>query len=357
MNYTKHLIWIGLLLAGSASAQDYFDDLRGNGNPVSLNLNKTFNISARLNTGDGTSAKLNLFKMFHIKNNDGADIDSAEKVITEDFTNSAAASAPISTFRLFDVGLGTSLKGKTKDGLGDLFTKGNFGGESQWGLYGVVHKVKIANDHHKHTYVFSPFINFTYASYRVLPDTSVSFKRIDTTMNRRNVGFSFFRQGYIRGRSQFIVGGSLTFSKLNNYDDLKKAELKEFVTRTDSIGHTITTIEDKGYTYAVGNIKEYKNTNLKVYCSLVPFSLEYRAALILYPSIDFNKLYSDPLYNVGLGVHFLEKGNPSISALGLFFELNDIDNSKQKTDPFIKRSFKIGITTALNITSLIKKEK
>jgi hypothetical protein len=154
------------------------------------------------------------------------------------------------------------------------------------------------------------------------------------------------------------LGGSITWGRLNNYDNLKKVELKESVVRVDSpINRTLTTVEDKGYIYGLGDFKEYRNTNYRVYATYIPYSLEYRAAIVFYPSIDANDLYKESLVNLGLGFHFLEKDNPSISTLGIIFELNDIGNSREKTDPFIKRSFRVGLTAALNVTSLIKKEK
>lgn len=358
------------LPAYNCFAQDYFDDIKGNGNPISLNLAKTFNISARLNVGDN-SAKANIFKMFHVQyksrsltgewknttfpQNEGDLLNNS--TTPEDFSNSAAIAVPKSTFQLFDLGLGGSIKGKVKDGLGSIFSKSQFTGESQLALYGVLHTVKIVEDIHKHTVVVSPFINFNYSAVRIISDTITVINKFDSTLKTTNYGISGFFKSYIK-QSQLITGLSITRSKQNNYDDLTKVELKEFVTRSNPLQNsTITTVEDKGYTYGLGKLKVYRNTNVKVYATYIPFSLEYRAAVIFYPSIDFNKLYKKPLNNMGLGFHFLEKGNPSISNLGIFFELLDMNNAKEKIDPFIKRSFKMGISAALNVTSLIKKEK
>lgn len=375
MKVTGNILFLFMLglPAYNCFAQDYFDDIKGNGNPISLNLAKTFNISARLNVGDN-SAKANIFKMFHVQYKNGrvtgnkvtwtdATFPKDEANILnnlatpEDFSNSVAVAVPKSTFQLIDLGFGGSVKGKVKDGLGNIFSKSQFSGESQFALYGVFHTVKIVEDIHKHTVVVSPFINFNYSAVRIISDTITVIHKFDSTLKTTNYGISGFIKSYIK-QSQLITGLSITRSKQNNYDDLTKVELKEFATRSNPpINSTITTIEDKGYTYGLGQLKVYRNTNVKVYATYIPFSLEYRAAVIFYPSVDFNKLYKKPLYNTGLGFHFLEKGNPSISNLGIFFELLDMNNAKEKTDPFIKRSFKMGISAALNVTSLIKKEK
>lgn len=367
----QHLLILLLVGSLSVSAQDYFEDLRGNGNPISINVNKTFNISARLNIGDN-SAKANFFKIWRLKEeyiNRDTWIDSnfADSTLNkiqfisnlgkeEDFSESINFSPGVSSFRLTDLGLGSSMKGKIKEGLGTLFTKGGFTGESQLGIYGVWHRIKIMKDEHKHTIVISPFLNVNHSAYRLIPDSSMSFATLDTTLGQLSYGVSFFRKSYINEKSQLILGFSLTKSRPNNWDDLDKAELKEVVVRNEPpFTNALTTVEDKGYIYGLGMIDDYTNLNLRPHITYIPFALEYRVGLIFYPSIDFAKKYAEPLKNIGLGIHFLEKGNPTISNLGIFFELNDVTNAKEKTDPFLKRSFKVGLTTALNVTSLIKK--
>jgi hypothetical protein len=369
----------------SLSAQDYFDDIRGSGNPISLNLSKTFNVSTRLNVGDN-SLKANIFKLWRkklvlakaanrskydslISNFDSVPFECLNRLANqntklgpgdEDFSCSDYFTSGKSTFKLYDIGLGTSIKGKTKDGLGSLFTGARLAPEAQWGVYGVWHYVNVFQDEHKATWVVSPFLNFVFSEYRLLPDTGVSYKKLDTIMNTVAYGLSVFRKSYINKKSQVILGASITRSKLNTWDKLSKVELKETRQRvepSDGTTGTLTTVEDKGYTYGLGMLQEYNNVNLRVHFSLLPYRLDYRVALVFYPSIDFNNQYDDPGYNLGFGIHFLEKGNPTMSVAGIFFELNDINNSKAKEETFLKRSFKVGVTTALNVTSLIKKEK
>lgn len=361
-------------------AQDYFDDLKGNGNPVSLNLKKNFNLSARLNIGD-KSAKLGFFKIYRLNLKKKNSMNVWEKIglehtkqnsflklvdlprmnmkdSTEDFSGSGKTEVPKSSFKLNDLGFGLSVKGKTSDGIGNLFSKGSVSPETQLGLYGVYKNVKIKDDVHKYTFLVSPFFNYNFASYQVVrTDTTYKNQTSDTTLNGMNFGVSSFFKFYRNKKDQFIVGASITQSQLNNYDDLDKVEIKESTTKTDSSSgtvRTITTVNDNGYTYASGKIKQYWNTKIKCYLTYIPYQLDYRAALVVYPSVDINSLYA-PVYNVGFGIHFLEKDNPTMSIAGVFFELNDIANAKNSKDPFMKHSFKIGVTAALNVTSLISK--
>ena len=60
--------------------------------------------------------------------------------------------------------------------------------------------------------------------------------------------------------------------------------------------------------------------------------------------------------NFGLGIHFMEKDNPGLSMAGINFEWNDTNNSKGKDQPFLKRSFRVSISYALNVSTLIKKK-
>jgi hypothetical protein len=359
-----------LLCIDSIYAQDYWEDLSGNGNPISLRAGEDWNVSARINAGDN-SVKINGFGLLRSQKvrEDGKKgviiSDKLKECLSkldnrgeEDFTCSAHFTKGVSNYVFNYNGLGLSIKGKTEDGIGSLFSKGQITPKTQLGLYYIFKSVKIENNLHQYTWVFSPFVNVNFASYQLVPsDSAYAFDKTEANITGFNAGISLFRQGYIRA-NQIVLGGSYTFSRKNNYNDLDQVELKEYYIKNDTLGGQtqISKVNDNGYVYGVGTIKEYNNSNLKIYASYLPEYFKYRVAFILYPSVDINDLYDNPLFNLGFGVHFMQKGNPGLSVAGVNFEFTDINNAKEKTDPFLKRSFKISISTALNVISLVRKD-
>jgi len=327
-------------------------------------------VSARINAGDN-SVKINGFGLLRVQKvredgKKGAAIsdklkDCLSKLDNrgeEDFTCSAHFTPGISNYVFNYNGLGVSLKGKTEDGIGSLFSKGQITPQTQFGLYYIFKSVAIENNLHQHTWVFSPFADINFASYQLIPsDSTYAFNKTEANITGFNAGVSLFRQGYIN-ENQIVLGGSYTFSRKNNYSTLDKVELKEYYIKDDTLGGQtqINKVNDNGYVYGVGAIKEYNNSNLKIYASYLPNYFEYRVAFILYPSVDINNLYDNPSFNLGFAVHFMQKDNPGLSVAGVNFEFTDINNANESTDPFLKRSFKISLSTALNVISLVRKE-
>ena len=354
------LISMTALMAPAVRAQDYIDDFSGNGNPISLSMGENWNASARVNAGDN-SLKLNTFGLIQLKaqNKEFPSINRRDnRMDEEDFTNSGEHVRLTDDYNFHFLGAGLGLKAKTEDGLGTLFSKGQVTPSTQFGGYLIWKSVKIKEDTHRHTIVVSPFANVSYASYQMIPSDSGYVNKYDTAVTTWNIGISAFRQAYI-GKSQFVIGLSYTFSRKNNYSDLDKVELKEGYTWQNPGNPQqtqVTTINDNGYVYGKGTLKAYENHNLKAYFTLLPNAFDKRLAFIFYPSVDFNSQYDDPAMNFGLGIHFMERDNPGLSMAGINFEWNDTNNSKGKDQPFMKRSFRVSISYALNVITLIKKK-
>ena len=138
---------------------------------------------------------------------------------------------------------------------------------------------------------------------------------------------------------------------------MDKVEIKNHSEVVDPVTGKITSfneINKNGYEYGMGEYKEFWETQVKLSFGWVPNETNSRVGLIPFGAVKI-KSTSNPSYGYGIGLHFLEKGNPSTTIAGISFEFIDVNNTNNSTDDFIKRSFKISLSAAISTFSLKKK--
>ncbi len=318
-----------VLLSINLVGQDYFEDIEGSGFSVLSGKNGTM-LSTRLNVGDN-SIKLNFYQQYPQK---GRKID------------------PLNVPKnLYDIGWGLSVKGKSEDGIGLLFTSGAFApgfngsgylslrdiidtkGQSSWWILLLSGGYTISNLNLYH------------------PDAAFNKQLTDTIFQGYNLGLSW---SYLfpvnKSRDNIIVGASAGFNRVNNYGNLSKVVIKDTKTITDTTGtaRDVTPSKHNGAIYAKGAYKEYNTLKLRVSMAYIPSFLNNRVAFMVYPSINYSMIFA-PVYNTGIGIQFLKEGAPTVSIGGIFVEFNDMTNAQGSTDGFVKRTLTIGLTGSLNL--------
>lgn len=326
------LVVLILLIPLFGFSQDFLEDLKGNATPITGSDTTTY-VSIKANVGDN-SIKANLFKLFTPSKWDNPD-------------------------NKHSIGLGFSVKGEAEEGVSSLFSKAKFSPGFSGGMYlaGMI----LNKSEGAITFIILSG-NVTANHYQIFDTTLPKSKTYDTTFVGFNTAISAFHVFNLHHKKDnLILGGAIEFSKKNNYSDLDKVEIKNYTSSFDSTTNTtqiIYDIDDDGYNYGKGVFKSTLNLRLRCNLSYIPGALNNRLAFIFYPSLDFKNLNNDnkrTAFNLGVGIHFLEKGNPMNSVAGIYFEFNDINNSKKITDQtFFKRSFQVGLIAGIS-TALFKK--
>lgn len=324
------LLLILLFSCQLATAQDYFEDIKGNGTPLSFNNTRLF--SSRINVGDN-SIKANLFHQY--------------KVNEEGFDHPGLA-----RHKVF-IGWGLWFKTKTEDGLGALFNSGDFNPGFGSGAYLTFHKRTWSKNDEGTNYrswILAFSANINYSQYR-LYDASKSFSSqlYDTNFTGYTLGLSFLYRLH-PNRSNLYLGASCSINKVNNYGKLDKVEVKDDTAYTNNgINRTAATVDDDGNVYGRGHYQVEHTVKLRFNTTYVPGSFDHQLGFLIYPSVDLSVEKSAAKFNIGFALSFLEKGSPTNNIAALMFELNDINNVNNSTKPFFKRSFSVGITASLNV--------
>jgi hypothetical protein len=344
-----------LLQCQCLRAQDYFEDVQGNGFPILAFPNNRTLLSTRINIGDN-SAKVNFFQFYPVSAPPAA-------APQQDTGRNLGVSQPVPPPRVgkyADVGWGLFAKGKIESGLGNLFTSGDLVPGVTGGAYLALRQVNVKATE---TIFGGLILSATYSgsNYRFFnPKAEFTKQFSDTTYRGFQVGlskFSILPVGLAKD-NLLIVGGSVSVFRQNNYNKMAKAEIKTTTTYANPGGDTTriaTQVDDEGYLFAIGEYKQYVATRLRVHAAYLPASLKGRIGVLTYPSVELSAS-SAPKYNLGFGLQYLVEGSPLVSTGGLFVEFNDIDNAGNSNKKFINRSVSIGFTAALNIPTRERRE-
>jgi hypothetical protein len=336
--------WLFLLLLVfpfTLSAQDYFADRNATGTPILLGKeNHAALFSAGGNIGDN-SLKVNFFKQYWLN---------------------AATYKPERLPRAKNyLGWGISGKVSTINGLGTLFSYGDFSPSFLAGAYLSYSRKTWKPSGDGTVYGNWAFIlsgNFTTCNYNIYnPTASFRQQLTDTAFHALGVSLSFVDCIY-KGEDDLYAGSSVSVRRLNNYVWLTKVIVRDDTAYTTPGGgsgggnsgttRTVTYINLNGDTYGVGPYLQYTDVNIRFNLSWVPAALQHHLAFIVYPSLDVSKAYS-PAYNLGSSIAWLKAGSPSTPLAAVFFEVNDLNNAYGIPYPFLKRSFRAGVSASLNI--------
>jgi hypothetical protein len=333
----KHLIFLTVFLVTGffAKAQDYFTDRNNSGTPVFLvrngdTTNKQYLFSAAANISDATSLKVNFYKQ-----NWGVPKDLGPNKLA------------IGAF-----GWGASLNAATKAGVGSILGGGNFDPAFSGGVYFAFTKFTTWTDdsgalHSKyHAWILSS--NLTFATNQLYnPAADFGSQLSSKNFVGPSLALSYVFEPALNNNDLFL-GGSFTYKKMSNYADLDSYTItNDSLTTGSGITRKVTKINPNGDTYAVGDYKEFSNYELRGNISFIPGALKYRVGVILYPSVDFGGPYSARV-NTGVAFNYLTDKNPTLSIFSINMELDDIGNAEGSKKTFLKRAFKIGVSTSLN---------
>lgn len=326
-----------LVLTCASFAQDYFSDRNANGTPIVF-VNKgeghQLLFSANVDVSDKSSLKTNIYQQYWLNQK-----------------NYNPLTQPRSKQFL---GWGLSAKASTTDGLGKVFGSGDFNPGFTGGAYIAFSEYdwKLLPD--GKTTAFSNWAiiwsgNLSYANHQLF-DPSLAFddQLSSKTFHGTSGSLSFVKEIY-PGKDNLYYGISFTMGRQSNYDDLNSVEIKnDSLISNNGANRTVTQINPKGNVYAEGKYQEYTNYNFRLNACYVPNALNHNVGFLFYPSVDLSSAYSAK-YNMGFAFSYLKTGNPSAAVATLFFELDDINNAAGTDKPFMKRAFKVGVSTSLNI--------
>ncbi len=328
MKFKVLFLTVFLLNMTNLFGQDYFEDSKGSGFSI-MSTNVTSIFSAKLNVGDN-SIKSDLFNQYQVKK--------------------------VSDLSTYHFGWGLSLKGKSENGLGILFSTGSlvpgFTGNGYLAFRKIIKK-PVAK-----WWIFILSGGYSVSKYNLYNPSKIYSKQLtDTIYQGYNFGLSWcylFPVGRNK-LSNIILGASIGLSRINNYGNLSKVEIKDTKIINDTGGNTrnITPVQSNGDIYAEGKYLQYSSTKFRFNLAYIPSFLNNRISLMFYPSVNYSKVFA-PLYNLGMGIQYLQIGSPSVSIGGLFIEFNDISNAQGKTGGIIKRTLTVGLTASLNISSTSK---
>lgn len=334
-----------VLLPFTLSAQDYFADRNATGTPILFGKDN----HAALFSGSGSigdnSIKANFFKQYWLN---------------------AATYKPESLPRMKNyLGWGISGKAGTINGLGTLFSYGDFSPTFSAGVYLAYSRKTWKPSGDGALFGNWAFIlsgNFTTGNYNIYyPAATFSRQLIDTAFHALGVSLSFVDCIY-KGEDDWYVGASVSVRRLNNYAFLTKVLIRDDTAYANGgpgggsggATRTVTFINLNGDTYGVGPYWQYTDVNLRFNLSWVPAALQHQLAFIIYPSLSLSKPYH-PVYHLGTSIAWLKAGSPSTPQAAVFFEMNDLGNAYGIPYPFLKRSFRAGVTASLNILTGVLK--
>lgn len=316
-------------------SQDYFSDRNNTGTPVIFSQGgekKTSLFSTNLNLTDASSLKVNFYQQY-------------------DLNHTRYVQHIQDAVRHQDVfGWGLSAQAMAENGIGHIFKSGEFKPGFATGTYISWTKYSWNPERSSVFKTFALILSGTLDYTRHLlyyPDRPFADQLTQNTFRAPQIALSAVNMSR-PGRSNVYFGGSFAVGRKSNYPDLDTYDIRdETVINNGTINRHV--VQTDGDTYATGNYISYTNYRLRFNISYVPGAFGYKLGFVLYPSADFSSPYSTRL-NIGLAFHFLQDGNPGTSKAAVFFELKDITNEAQLDRPFLKRSFRLGISTALNLT-------
>lgn len=369
----KYFLFLLFLLPIQSFAQDWFEDTRSDGINVFKNESGDNLFSTRFNTKDGIT--INFFDWSKGQKRAFLNPDGSKKLLwflpiqqdslkkewgLETFKES-------STNSIKNNGWGFSLKTKAEQGIGSLISSGQFADGFSANVYyageRTISKEEWSgiynNQNHSDSFCFWAFtLGYTNNQYRFYRPDRIINEQLSKfeSISGYQIGFSYFNISENQNKSNVIRGISLGYRMKNNYKKLSKVEIKDI--RNQSVGKdslkVYQTIDDDGYTYVLedkdNKLAYFGEVSLKGHFGIIPKNLGYNICFLTYPEIVYAK--SKASMNIGFGVQFLKNGQPLISNAGIFAKFSDIFNSASSIDPFLKRTFELGVTASLNILTL-----
>lgn len=345
------------LFFSKAYAQDYFDDSQGNGNVIVDNSTDGPFLFIRPNVGDN-SVKLNFFEKSRVWGN-------YSLLNPRGHSNFDIHHKPPNPKIDYYFGIGAYVKGKVENGLGSLLASGKIVPSISAGLYFSLQKNCLDSLVSKgfRFWLIILSANYTRSAYKLYnPSANFSSQLSDTTYDGFSGALSFsylfpvgkdLVNGQYRPGSDLVIGGSVSIAQKNNYGSLDKVEIKDqtaYVDSSGAISRNVTKQEDS-FIYAKGKYKESMRSTLKIFFTYVPHFFKNLIAFTFYPSCDFQKNYI-PAYNFGTGINLLDEKNRLLTKAGIYFELNDLNNSRNSDKKFWNRAASIGFVTSWNVLSL-----
>lgn len=331
-----YLLLILASISTLASAQDYFQDRHGNGNPIIFSADGSHNLlfSAGVNVSDKSSVKANLYRQYWLNE---------------------STYQPLAVPRQKDfLGWGVSIKANLTNGLGSLFSAGNLNAAFNGGAYLAYTQLtwKTTADG-KGTYYSNWALilsqNLNYASYQFFNPAQPYNNQLSVhNFHGQVTALSYVLQLHPK-KDNLLIGASLSFSHRSNFDNLQSV----LITNDSLISgagkvRTVQETNDNGNIYAFGRFQEYTNYNFRLNATFIPAAFEYKVGFTIYPSVDISPIYR-VRYNAGLALSYLKDKSPSTPIASLIFEFDDLNNSSNRQGSFLSRSFNVSIATSLNI--------
>lgn len=360
----KKIILLLTLMPISVFAQDWYDDTRSDGAIVFFNPNTGSNLfSARINTTSGIS--LNLFnwqKKYQLGIIDTNDRNNLLWIDSDKFVGIKVDTSQMTVSRKFK-GWGTSIKTKAEQGIGSLIASGQFADGFSASLYFANERVisakewkKTKDKTKKDTYRFGAFVlGFNSSQYRFYrPDLAPKEQYSDfESVSGGQIGYSFFSINTNCLDNIILRGLSVGLSIKNNYKKLTKFDIKDVhnqVVGKDSV-KVFQKIDKDGYTYALedanNSLTYFGELTVRGNFGIIPEKFSKRICFLGYPEVAYAK--EKLSVNLGFGVQFLKENQPLVSIAGIFAKFSDVFNSGVSKDPFLKRTFELGVTASLNV--------
>lgn len=338
------------MVSDALFAQDYFSDRNANGSPVILSAKGSNQLmfSANVDVSDKSSLKANIYRQYWIN----------KKAYTALVNANNDALPRHKDF----LGWGLSAKASTTDGLGSVFGSGTFDPGFSGGAYLAYTNYSWVKSNGSSGRSFSSLAvilsgSLSYTSHQFFdPAQAFGNQLTSNSFNGSSGSLSVVRElhssddkGGKAPGDNWYLGASFSVGRQSNYDDLNTVNIKNDSTITNNnSARVVEQINPKGDVYAVGQYKEYTNFDLRLNACFIPGALNSKIGFLLYPSVDLSSAYSAK-YNMGLAISYLKEKNPSTATASLFFELDDIGNAASLDKPFLKRAFKVGVSTSLNV--------
>jgi hypothetical protein len=366
-------------------AQDYYEDLRGDGNPMTLSSTRG-DLFLRLNTAD-KSIKFGLFRQYNFKVSLGSNdtivqnverkedckkalhkIDSlivrGEKVAPASY--SVCSTLKVTNARFTDIGWGAYAKAKDVEGTATLYNAGAVNVGTRFSGYGLFRRTLIKDDRIRHTLLLSPSVAWERSTYSLAnADTNSTYTFTDRTIDNLDIGLAaqwriFLGEPDAKGarRTECFAGLSVTRAQTTNYSELGKITLSQTSFRTDTLnGQPVTTaaMVKAEKEYRSGALMQYDEWRVRLNMAILPALMDRRIAFNLYPSVNLRE-DKDPRFDLGLGINLLQRDDRLLSIGGLAFELSDLTDTGESDKPLFTRGFRIGLHAGINLEGLFAKK-
>ncbi len=222
----------------------------------------------------------------------------------------------ISTRSIF---YGFDISGKTNDGVLSLISKGNISPGAK--VNGIIGLQELFSNSNLLDGWLALKIGYEGSSFKLFNSDSVFTNQINkTSFNTFNTSLAF----NVKIGGNRLIGLSIGYQKVNNYEDLDEIELTDTRTLKDSLTNTTRTYENK---------INVRSGDYKV-LDQIPVNLDFFWTPNNNPRLGCYhywraKITDGKMTNgFGSGLYLLKKNNPLSSIAGIVFEVSDISKLK-----------------------------